>query len=784
MHFLQTLRSLRRSPAFTLAAIATLALGIGANTAIFSLIDATLLEPLPYPDADRIVQIWFTTPSGADTNHSIPAVNLLSKQSEIFQDVTAYDFGGPGVNLTGGDQPEQVQAIHVSASYFHLFGARMELGRSFTADEDRLNSGRIAVISHALWMSRFHADPNLVGRTISLGDAPYLVTGVVSGDFQPDPPAQIWFPLQADPNSTSAAVYVRIAARLRPGVTIERANAALKLAYEEYRRMFPRINPKAAFQARPLRETKTGSVRTPLLILLATVILVLLIACSNVANLLLARGAARQREIAIRAALGASRGQLVAQLLTESLILAVAGAVCGLLAARLASRTLNVRVLFFTAALSLGATLLFGLLPALRTSRASLNERSGTATLRARSVLVVVQVALSVLLVIGAGLMIRTFAALRHTAPGFDPDGILTMQMSLQGTRFTDTPSVAALAQRGAERLKQLPGVESVAVSWMLPVESAFGSSFIIEGRPLGDSPVHGGALMRPVSPEYAAVFRIPIRRGRFFTARDAADAPSVAVISETMARKFWPNGSPIGERITLDKHLGPDFYAPPREIVGIAGDVHDSGINQPPAPLVYIPEAQAPNGMTRIDAGILPLTWSVRTAAPPYSLGTAIRHTIEDASGGLAVARIRSMHDVVAQSTASSDLDTELFAAFAAASLLLAAIGIYGLVVFAVQQRRLEIGIRLALGATPHQVRGMVVSQGVRLALVGVFTGGSASLALARYMKALLFGVQPIDPMVIAVSCVTLGAVAVLASYLPAYRASLLDPATALRSG
>jgi predicted permease len=784
MQLFQTIRSLRRSPAFTIAAIATLALGIGANTAIFSLIDATLLAPLPYPEPDRIVQVWFTTPNGGDTNHSIPAVNLLAKQSQIFEDVTAYDFGGPGVNLTGGDQPEQVEAIHVSASYFHLFGARMELGRGFTADEDRPNGGHTAVISHALWMRRFHADLAVVGHTISLGDEPYLVTGIITGDFQPDPPAQIWFALQADPNSTSAANYVRIAARLRPGVTIDRADAALKLVYAEYRRIFPRINPKAAFEVRPLRETKAGNVRTPLLVLFATVILVLLIACSNVANLLLARGAARQREIAIRAALGASRGQLVAQLLTESLILAAAGAVCGLLAAKLASRALNVRVLLFTAAISIGATLLFGLLPALRTSRASLNERSSTAPLRARSILVVVQVALSVLLVIGAGLMIRTFAALRHVAPGFDPNGILTMQMSLQGTRFTDTASVAALAERGAERLKQLPGVESVAVSWMLPVESAFGSSFIIEGRPLGDSPVHGGALMRPVSPEYAAVFRIPIRRGRFFTARDTADAPSVAVISETMARKFWPNSNPLGERISVDNHLGPDFYAPPREIVGIAGDVHDLGINQAPPPLIYVPEAQAPNGMTRIDAGILPLTWSVRTAAPPYSLREPIQRTIEDTSGGLAVAHIRSMREVIGQSTASSDFETMLFAAFAGASLLLAAIGIYGLIVFAVQQRRLEIGIRLALGATPYQVCGMVVSQGVRLALAGVLTGALASLALARYMKSLLFGVQPIDPIVIAISCLALGAVAVLASYLPAYRASRRDPARTLRAG
>jgi putative ABC transport system permease protein len=793
---LQILRSLRRSPAFTIAAVATLALGIGANTAIFSLIDATLLDPLPYPDSDRIVQIWFTSPTGADTNQSIPALNILAQQSQVFNDVTAYDFGGPGVNLTGRDQPEQVQAIHVSAPYFHLFGARFEFGRSFTADEDRPDGGRVAVISHALWLRRFHADPNLVGSTISLGGQPYLVTGIVSGDFQPDPPAQIWFPLQADPLSNSAAAYVRSAARLRPGVTIDRANAALKLAWAEYRRKFPRVTPKAGFEARPLRETNAGNIRTPLMILFATVVLVLLIACSNVANLLLARGAARQREIAIRAALGASRGQLIVQLLTEALFLSTAGAFCGLIVGRLALKallalnpefvptvSLDARVLLFTAAFSVGAALLFGLLPALRTSRASLSDRTSTGTLRAKSILVVVQVALSVVLVIGAGLMIRTFAALRHVAPGFDPDRILTMQMSLQGTRFTDTAAVASLVDRAVDRLQQLPGVESAASSWMLPVESAFGSSFIIEGRPLGDSPVHGGALMRPVSPEYAAVFRLPVVRGRFFTARDSAASASVAVISDAMAKKFWPNGDPLGERITIDKYLGPDFYAPPREIVGIAGDVRDLGINQQPAPLIYIPEAQAPTGMTRIDAGVLPMTWSVRTASPPYSLRGAIRHALEDASGGLAVSRTRSMREVIGHSTARSDFDTVLLAVFAAASLLLAAVGIYGLVVFAVQQRRLEIGIRLALGATPHQVRNMVVSEGVRLALAGVLAGAAASAVLARYMKTLLYGVQPIDPTVMAISCLTLGAVAAVASYLPAYRASLLDPANALRS-
>jgi putative ABC transport system permease protein len=634
------------------------------------------------------------------------------------------------------------------------------------------------------------------------------VAGVLAADFHPDPPAQIWLPLQADPNSTGQAHYVRAAARLRSGVTIDQANARLKLTAAEFLRKFPLFNPRAGFQAKPLRETNVGDLRTALLVLFGTVTLVLLIACSNVANLLLARAAERQREIAIRAAMGASRGRLAAQLLTESLLLSLCGGVFGLIAGSACLRvllalnpdaipagpaaSLDWRVLTFTAGLSLGATILFGLMPALRTSRVGLAQvmqeggvRAGTGrgTLTAKSFLVIVQVALSVVLVIGAGLMICSFAALRQTEPGIDPRRVLTLQMSLQGTRFQDTAAVVRLVDSGVARLKLIPGVVAAATSWTLPVELAFSSSFIIEGRPLTNGVVHGGALMRPVSPDYASVFRIPLVRGRFFTGRDTARTASVAVICEAMANKFWPRGNPIGERITVDKYLGPDFAAPLREIVGVVRDVRDLALNREPGPMIYVPEAQVPNGMTAIDIGVLPITWAVRTRVEPYSLTMAVQRALKEASGGLPVARIRSMEEVVSQSTARSDFNTILLTAFAGASLLLAAVGVYGLIVFSVQQRQHEIGIRLALGATPYQVRTMVVSQGMRLAAVGVVVGALGSLALARYMETLVYGVKPVDPAVMAVSSLTLGLVAALASYIPAYRASRLDPAKALRS-
>jgi predicted permease len=794
------LRMLRRGPGFAIAAILTLALGIGANTAIFSLIDAVLLEPLPYPHAERIVQLWL----GNGLIFSIPEINLIGQSESGLEDFAAYDFGGPGVNITGSGEPEQVKAIHVSANYFRLFGARVEAGRTFTADEDRPNGGRVVVLRHAVWARRFGSDSRVIGSAVSLGNESYTVAGVLAADFQPDPPAEIWLPLQADPNATGQAHYLRAAGRLRNGITIDQANAALKIVTLEFRRRFPLFNPNIAFQARPLRETNAQSLRAALLVLFGTVVLVLLIACSNVSSLLLARAVGRRRELAIRSAIGASRGRLIAQLLTESLVLAIAGSVFGLMAGRVSLRallamnpdaisaepTLDWRVLLFAIAIAVISTLAFGLAPALRSSRVGLAQamqeggaRSGASygAMKAKSFLVMIQVAMSVVLVIGAGLMIRTFAALREVKPGIDPHRVLTMQMSLQGTKFKTAADVARLAEDGVNRLKKVPGVIAAATTWTLPVENAFGSSIIIEGRPLNGEVTHGGVLMRPISSEFVSVFRIPVVRGRFFSDHEPASA---AVISQAAAEKYWPGQDPIGERIIIDKYLGPDFAAPPREIIGIVGDVRDVAMNHEPEPIVYIPQSQVANGMTRIDIGVIPVTWAIRTAVEPYSLRAPIQEALRAASGGLPVARIRSMEEVIGRSTARSDFTAALLTAFAGAALLLAAGGVYGLIVFSVEQRRQEIGIRMALGAAPDRVLKMVVWQAMRLAFPGVALGLTASLAMARFMKSLLYGVKPVEPSVMVTGCAVLLIVAALAAYFPAYRASRMDAATVLKSG
>jgi predicted permease len=394
---------------------------------------------------------------------------------------------------------------------------------------------------------------------------------------------------------------------------------------------------------------------------------------------------------------------------------------------------------------------------------------------------VVIQLGLAVLLVIGAGLMLRTLHSIRLVHPGFDPRNILTMEMSLNDTRNNTAEAVGKLVRVGVERLEMLPGVEAAATSWTLPVESAFGSAFVIEGRPVGPEQAHGGALMRPVSPGYARVFRIPILRGRFFEERDTAEAPAVAVISDAMARKFWPGDDPLGHRILVDQHLGPDFASAPRTIVGIAGDVLDAGLTKKVEPMIYEPQAAA-NGMTRIDTTILPITWSIRTAGDPRPMSEGIQQELRRASGGLPVSRTRTMEEVMSQSTSASRLESILLGSFGAIALLMAGAGLYGLVAYSVQQRRKEMAIRLAVGASPSRVRKMVLAQGARLMAAGMLLGIGSSFGLTRFLSSMIFGVKPVDTLVIASSALVLGGVALLAAYVPARRASEVDPMSSLR--
>jgi putative ABC transport system permease protein len=805
-------RTLRRSPGFMATAIVALALGIGANTAIFTVINTVLLQPLSYPEPGRIVQLMRHMQEGDSPGTSVPKFMVWRQRTEVFQNVGVYDFEGPGINLTGGDRPEQVKGIHVSAGYFGVFGAPMEMGRAFTEDEDRPGGPKVAVIGNGLWRNRYGGDRNIVGKTIPLGNEPYTVVGVLGRSFNTDPPAEIWLPLQADPNSIDQAHYLQAAARLKPGVTLQRAQTAMKLAAEEFRQKFPdKLDAHESATAEPLRDIVVGDVRVALLILLGAVGLVLLIACANVANLLLARATIRKREIALRAALGAGRGRIISQLLTESLILSFAGGVLGLvlgywgvrallainpgdiprIGEHAAAVSLDWRVLAFTLGVSVATGALFGILPAFSAARTDLNvtlkesgSRAGTGLRhnKARSILVVTEMALALVLLVGAALLIRTFSVLRTVNPGFNAHNVLTMQMSLSGGRFENTAASNQVVREAERRIAGLPGAEAIAVSCCVPLQGGLDLPFTIAGRAPTEGPYNGDVQWRDVSPKYFAVFQIPLIRGRAFTDADDAGSSHVVVINEAMAKKFWPNADPLGEVITIGKGIGPEFEEPSRQIIGIVASVRETGLNEEPSEVMYVPMAQVNDGMIALQNRVLPLTWAVRTAAQPYSLSAAIQRELLTASGGLPVAHIRSMDEVVVESTARQNFNMTLLTIFAGVALLLAAIGIYGLMAYSVQQRTQEIGIRMALGATAENVRKMIVAQGMGLALIGVVVGAAGALALTRLMASLLYGVKAWDPVVMVSAAVLLSAVALLATYVPARRASRVDPIVSLR--
>ena len=803
------LRVLLANPAFTITAVAALALGIGANTAIFTVVNTVLLKPLSYPDPDRIVELMNITPDGNWSGASPTKFNNWRAQTGVLQDVAAYDFGGPGFNLTG-QVPEQVHGIHVSEAYFRLFGAPVILGRTFTPQEDSPNGGHVVVISYGLWQRKFGGNPNVVGTAVSLGNEPYTIVGVIGQQFPSDPPAEIWLPFQIDPNSTNQGHYFLTAARLKPGITLAQANAQLKLAYGEFRRRWTLADPKASFGVQPLRDSIVADARSSLLVLLGAVGFVLLIACANVANLLLVRAASRKREFAIRAAMGAGRLRIVRQLLTESIVLSLSGGILGLILGYAGVRALMMigtadlplvgekgvgvgldwRVLLFTLGVSLLTGILFGLFPAIGASRPDLNttlkessNRSGTGFRHniTRSLLVISEVSLALVLLIGAALLIRTFIALRHVNPGFDTHNVLTMEMSLTGDRFQKTANVAQLSLEGRQRINAIPGIEASASTCCLPLEGGFGLPFDIVGRPHGKDPNTGGAGWMNTSPGYFATFRIPLR-GRDFNDQDTGAAPGVVIINETMAKKWWPKQDPIGQQIVIGKGVGPQFDEPARQIIGIAGDIRDGGLNQDPRELMIIPQAQVKDDITALNAGIGPVAWIVRTHGDPHQYIAAVSEQLRQASGGFPVARVRPMTEVVGNSTAREDFNMLLLSIFGASALVLAAIGIYGLMAYTVQQRTQEMGIRMALGADRARIRNLVVWNGMRLAIAGVAIGIGAAFGLTRFLASFLFGVKTWDPTAFVTVPVILTAVALLAVWMPAMRASRLDPQQALR--
>jgi len=811
-----TIRTLVKAPAFALAAIAALTLGIGANTAIFSVLNAVLLKPLSAPEPDRVVFFMNTSPQGSGPAASPAKFAHWRQQTSVVEQASA--FNNNVLNYTGGDSVEQFRGGRVSAEFFRLFGAPVFRGRTFSEEEDRPRGGTVAVLSHGLWTRRFGSDPAIVGRAITLGNESYTVIGILGPAFDVEdwwggPPPEIWIPFQLDPNSTDQGHYFRSAARLKAGVTIEQANARLKASADEFRSRFPNsIGKNQAFGVERVQDVLVRNVRTTLFVLAGAVGFVLLIACANVANLLLVRATGRRREIAIRAAIGAGRGRIMRQLLTESVVLSLAGGVLGMVLGVAGIRALlsintaglprigrdgalvamDVRVLAFAIGVSLATGIIFGLIPALHAARADLTStlkesagRSGTGFRqnKARSVLVVVEVALALILLVGSALLIRTSLALRAVDPGFNPSNVLTMRMSVSSPQFVKADAVERLVRTGVEHLRGVPGVEMASATCCVPLEGGYGLPFIIAGRPLKDAPSHGGGGWLTVSPGYFEVFRIAMKRGRSFTDRDDAQGPPVVIINESFAKQFLKDGDPLAERLIIGKSFMREFASEqPRQIVGVASDVRDGGLNRDPQPAMYVPQAQIPDAANALNVRLTPIAWVVRTRMSPYAASATVQEQLRQVTG-LPVSDVRSMEDVVSRSVSRQQFNMLLMTVFASSALLLAAIGIYGLMAYSVEQRTQEIGIRLALGANTGDVRRMVIRQGMRLAVVGLVIGLASSFGLARVIANLLFGVTPRDPLVFTAAPLLLAAVAFIGVYLPARRAVRVDPVIALRA-
>ncbi len=813
----QALRGMRGNPGFTLTAVAALALGIGANTAIFSVVNAVILRPLPYAQPDRLVAINRSFKENDATAVSIPKFIFWKENASAFESMAAYDGGGPGLNLSSGSTPEQVQGAHASLEFFRVFGASPALGRTFSAAEDQPHGPRVAVLSYHLWSHRFGSEPKILGSSIDLSGQPYTVIGVMPSSFAGPTEADVWLPLQADPASNNQAHYLRVAARLKPGMTVTAANEQLKAVAQAFRGTHSKAIMEAdeGIRSKLLQEQIVGDVRPALLVLVAAVCFVLLIACANMANLLLARAATRQRELAIRSAIGASRMRLVRQMLTESVFLSLIGSLFGLLLGVWGVRALlqvspgqiprvkqlieasplaflDWRVFLYALGVALLTGVVFGLFPALRFSNPDLNgtlkeasSRSGTGLRqnRVRSVLVVAEVALAIVLLMGAGLLIRTFSGLRTVSTGLDVHNVLTFQTSMVDQRYQNTAAIASLERRVIEKLETTPGITAASATWMLPLNSNLDLPFNILGRtPSKDNPYDGSSYWRPVEPHFFAVFRIPLLRGRTLQESDTATSQPVVVINEVLAKQFWPKDNPVGKQIVIGKGIGPQFEDPPRTIVGVVGGQREDGLSRPMAGVIYLPFPQVSDAIVQFANPLTPRIWVVRAAGNAATYGNAVREALRSVDAKLPISKMRTMDEVLGEYTERENFNMLLLSIFAGIALALAAVGIFGLISYTVEQRTQEIGIRVALGARQMDTLQMVGRQMGVLLGVGIVVGSGIAFAVTRYMGSLLFEVKPWDPVTLSVVVGTLSVVALLATALPARRAMRVDPVIALR--
>ena len=796
------LRILGKSPGFTVIAVLTLTLGIGATAAIFSVVDAVLLRSLPYRQPERLVSV-FEDLSALGFPRNTPAAGNYAewkKQTQIFEDVAAMTEGD--YNLTGREgEPDKLGGVAATQNLFYILGAKPILGRVFAPEEDRPGAEHVALISYRLWKRRFGGDPKLVGQTILLNNQKYSVLAVMPPGFSfPARNIDIWTPIAFTSKQLAnlGMHYLLVVGRLRPGITVEKANAALFVLAGQMARQYPDTNSVIKrFFAEPLQESYTHDVRRGLVVLMAAVGFILLIACANIANLLLSRAAGRRREIAVRTALGADRRRIVRQLLTESALLALGGGMLGvilanwcfnflknLIPADLAltiSLQLDFRVLAFAVSVSLASSFLFGLAPALQVSKLDLNDvlkeggrgSAGSRRRTFRNVLVVGEVALSLMLLVGSGLLLESFSNLRGLDPGFRSDHVLTMRLVVPETKYKDFPKRTEFFQRVLERVRALPGIQAAGFTSALPLTWRGGTnSFTPEGMPLKRDVTYD-ANNRVVTPGYFEAMRIPLRRGRLFNNSDGKDAPLVAVINETMARKFWPGQDPIGKRF---KDAGPDEKAPWIRIVGIAGDVHQMTLSEPPRQEMYFPYWQAK------DNWMVPRDLVIRTTGDPQTLTRAARQAIWSIDRDQPVSNVMTLDELLDEEVAQKRVQAMLLGALAALALVLACVGIYGVLSYLVTQRTQEIGVRVALGADAAHVFRTVAGQGMGLTAIGIVSGLLASLLLSRLLMSLLFGVNPTDPLTYFGAVVVFTILALLACYIPARRAAKVDPMVALR--
>jgi putative ABC transport system permease protein len=789
-------RMLLKNPGFTSIAVITLALGIGANASIFSVVNAVLLRPLPFKEPERLIMIR-ETKLPQFPEFSVSPGNFLDwkRRNTVFERLVAINT--PSFNLIGTGDPEQISGMRVTDGFFAMLGAKPELGREFLPEEDQPDRNNVVIFSHGLWQRRFGGDPKIINQTITLSGRIYTVIGVMPATFSfGGRETALWTPMgfTSDDAQNHGGHFLSAIGQLKPGATLEQARSEMSAIAGQLAQEYPDANAGWNVKLLPLQEFIVRSVETALLVLLGAVAFVLLIACANVANLLLARAAGREKEIAIRTALGAGRARIVRQLLTESALLALAGGVAGLLLAkwgtdlllklapqnlpRMSDVSLDGRALAFTAAVTLLTGLIFGLVPALQASKPNLTETMKDAGGRGsteggrrqfvRGSLVVLEMASALLLLVGAGLLIKSFWRLQRIDPGFNPNNALTASVALPSRKYPEENQHSAFFQQLLEKVQALPGVQAAGASNVVPLGGDYVLGFVIEGRP----PLPPGAGQSTnyyaVSADYFKAMGIPLLRGRVFTEQDTRNSTRVAVISESMAKRVFPNEDPIGKRIHVTN--GPTVF---REIVGIVGDVKHYGLDQDTTLQTYEPYTQQPFSF---------MTLVVRTAGDPTNLTSAIRNQVLSIDKEQPVSGVRTLEQRVSTSIAQQRFSMLLLGVFAAVAMVLAAVGIYGVLSYAAAQRTHEIGIRMALGARAGDVLKMVIGQGMKLTLAGVALGSGAALALTQLMRRLLFGVTAADPMTYVVIALSLTLVALFACWIPARRAAKVDPMVALR--